>query len=600
MANYLVKESIVGNTSDGRPIYQARCKLCNKLFANDRSGYKHLRAVHQICSSAHNDIHKLDEFFEIQSNMPSISQENTIDERDVLLPEHSLNEHQRKLILLICNLGIPLQAISKREWMEFLEVIGANLLVQPKKLRSFIMIYKGEIMNKIRNAIAGKDFTLITDGGTVCERTYYVCIIFCDRKLYFAGLAHVTRSDHVSIAKGIHDVIDYYLKKGSNLIGIVSDNASNLLLATTDQSQPGPKMNLRNQITNIQSLINMKTLHISCGIHTANLILTDMMSDQGFKWFKEGLLKLFRFLREKDIRLLAREKNINSKIPLIQEIKWLCYLQAINFLCEFHIQIDEILKEKKEQKDTRIDIQRIPNEWNPYLQSLKPFCEFILISQKSSFLLYEFYQEQVNLLNIWSQINTKQSLMLCNFMKSRFTNTAYGSLAKLSWFLTKEGHDSCRNRFMLLFQPNILLIQNTEYLRKLIDEKKELLETFIKVHDFYGFMNGIQIIPILFDKFLLSFEFTLEPLKEQYTRLGCNVLRTNFGNISWSSFAITASRIVGLPASEAVAERVISQLTNLFPKHRSSSKPDLVEAQIMVRMQSIFDIENSVYDINAE
>ena len=132
---------------------------------------------------------------------------------------------------------------------------------------------------------------------------------------------HVLKSDHESVAKGLHAVIDYYLKKNSTLIGVVSDNASNILLATTDKSQPGSKINLQNQVTNIQSLIGMRTFHISCGIHTANLVLKDMMNDKGFKLFKEGMLKLFKFLREKDIRFIAKEKGIHLKIPLIQEIK---------------------------------------------------------------------------------------------------------------------------------------------------------------------------------------------------------------------------------------------------------------------------------------
>ena len=360
LSKYLQFGPVTGRTSDGRPVREAKCTLCHQIFSNDRSGYKHLKNIHNIANIVNNKgVRKLDEFFDINTNNAE-SFDNSVSQKEaeitVVLPTNTITQSQIRLILAICNLGIPLQTIGRREWMEFLAEVGAQVIVKPKKLRSLIMIYKTEIKSRIRREIKGKNITLITDGGTICDKTYYVCILFCDKRLYFGGLAHVERSDHESIAKGLYQVLSYYLKKDSSLIGIVSDNASNILLATTDKNQPGPKINLQNQVISVQKLFNMKTLHISCGIHTANLILKDMMIDPNFASFKNGLVKLFKFLREKDIRLLAREKGIHFKIPLIQEIKWLCYLQAINFINTFRNQINEILMEKYNSNDNRIDI----------------------------------------------------------------------------------------------------------------------------------------------------------------------------------------------------------------------------------------------------
>ena len=290
LSQYLTVGPLTGYTKDGRKIHEAKCKLCHQIFSNDRSGYKHLRNVHKISFNEHrSNIRKLDEFFDIQSNNFDDNGNNRqiMNETPINFPTNIITESQKKLVLAICKLGIPLQTIGRREWLEFLEQIGASFVIKPKKLRSLLMIYMAEIKNQIRREIAGKSFTLITDGGTVCNKTYYVCVIFCDRRLYFAGLAHVLKSDHESMAKGLHSVLEYYLKKNSTIIGVVSDNASNILLATTDKSQPGPKINLQNQVTNIQSLIGMRTLHISCGIHTSNLVLKDMMVNIIFHLFRK-------------------------------------------------------------------------------------------------------------------------------------------------------------------------------------------------------------------------------------------------------------------------------------------------------------------------
>ena len=81
-------------------------------------------------------------------------------------------------------------------------------------------------------------------------------------------------------------------------------------------------------------------------------------------------------------------------------------------------------------------------------------------------------------------------------------------------------------------------------------------------------------------------------MKIQLDRLGGIELKTQTSRIPWKDFCSTAQRLLELPASESVAERVISHMSLLFPASRYGSNVDLVDAQITVRIQEILDEHN--------
>ena len=120
-----------------------------------------------------------------------------------------------------------------------------------------------------------------------------------------------------------------------------------------------------------------------------------------------------------------------------------------------------------------------------------------------------------------------------------------------------------------------------------------MMHKFKQIYEFFGFPDGSQRIPPLFHQFLLHFNLTSEPMKIQLDRLGGMTLTTQTSCIPWKDFCSTAQRLLELPASESVAERVISHMSLLFPANRYGSNVDLVDAQITVRMQEVLDEYNS-------
>ena len=100
----------------------------------------------------------------------------------------------------------------------------------------------------------------------------------------------------------LEPVVRRITENGGTPVAIVTDNARNLKLATTDREQPGATIRTATQICSVQGLTGQRMLHISCSVRTAHLILKDMESRfPGFLVFKKGVKTLFAFLRQKTV-----------------------------------------------------------------------------------------------------------------------------------------------------------------------------------------------------------------------------------------------------------------------------------------------------------
>lgn len=112
------------------------------------------------------------------------------------------------------------------------------------------------------------------------------------------------------------------VKYGAIPAASCSDSARNYERATRE-----------NEFGTFQTATGLKILRIECGIHTAHLILDDLISkDPEFAEFKKNIESLCVYLRRKDIKVQSREALVIGKIPTVQNIKWLTYNEASTFI----------------------------------------------------------------------------------------------------------------------------------------------------------------------------------------------------------------------------------------------------------------------------
>ena len=184
--------------------------------------------------------------------------------------------------------------------------------------------------------------------------------MFCQRKLYFIDAVQIERSTHVHIAESISQWLQR-AKDGVFTTSIIKDNARNLLLATQDSKQLGPGATTQSQSTSVQKLTGNHMVHISCAVHTVNLALKDYGSAcEDFKHFIDGIGSLFAWMRQKDARQKLKSYNVNKKVPLIMETKWLCYYQAFGFLEAYREQVEMVMNELQGPKE--LPLRKVPEQ----------------------------------------------------------------------------------------------------------------------------------------------------------------------------------------------------------------------------------------------
>ena len=98
-------------------------------------------------------------------------------------------------------------------------------------------------------------------------------MLYVEGRFYFAEALHMKLTNHDGIASVLEPIIRNVCGHRGRPIAIVTGNA----LATTDCHQPGRTIDTSCQISSIQSLTGQKILfHISCTIHSAHSVLTDL------------------------------------------------------------------------------------------------------------------------------------------------------------------------------------------------------------------------------------------------------------------------------------------------------------------------------------
>ena len=588
-----INSTSTGQEKDGREIFSAVCDLCGLTLRNYRSSKKHIQQRHYQLLRDDNQ-YSLHAFFGgAEGGQEAETIEHDHESSDVVTPPtpSAIDESVVLLIRLVCRIGLPLCTLNSKHWQDFLQYFGSPMTIKPARLRSLLLIHAEEIKRRNFASLKHKFVTIITDGGTITDREFYIVLMYVEGKIYFAGALHLEKTCHSNIALALNPIVTEIADAGGIPIAIITDNARNLKLATTDRQQPEPHIDTGSQICSVQSLSHKQMLHICCTIHTANLILRDLEKElPGFVTFKRGIKDLFSFLRERKVRAALKAHGVTEKVKLIQEIKWLTYYQAFRYVTKYREQIEAVVRDPPRHVAKRLpDFKAIPEEWCEFLEALSPLGEFIVTIERNETRLCEVFDHLLQLRQKWDDIGGDLSCRLSRLLAARFDNTGDGLLAQVAFLFTPKGLLYFQRIFCVLNEPHE---EQPETYARCFRLRDALMLKFEQVYEYFGFPEGRQRVPPLFHQYLTHFTLTAEPMKIQLDRLGGMALTTQTSVIPWRDFCSTAQRLLELPASESVAERVISHMNLLFPSNRYGSKADLVDAQITVRIQEILDDYN--------
>jgi hypothetical protein len=142
-------------------------------------------------------------------------------------------------------------------------------------------------------------------------------------------------TDHLKIAKMLAAHVEALKGVGAATVAVVADNASNLR-RTFDQTK---------ERETLQSLVDSRIIDIRCFCHSLSLATTDLARIvPEFVFYRSELIALFAFVRAKKVQEFLRGMGVTGATPLIQEIKWMTWVEAGAYVGNNAVQIAEAIR----------------------------------------------------------------------------------------------------------------------------------------------------------------------------------------------------------------------------------------------------------------
>lgn len=551
-------------SSNGNIVKRGRCPICNAYFSNHRSYLNHVNI------SPNHSTEDFKQKIKNQTIIDCVSSEKidaNLSFPERIPPKCSLSNEEINLCQFLCTCSIPINIVTKKEFRVLMDNVKFTQVTR-NRARTLLLRYSNYLLDMTYFEMHDKQLSIISDGGTLNGRQFYVLAALTPQKSYFLDIIEMGKTDSESLLKAFEPIIKRVIDERCKIICFCTDNGSNLKKLTRS-SDP----------QSIQRKLKIKAFRISCCIHTGNLTIKDVAAKLPvFAFFKEKITSLLSWMRRN--KSICSSVNIEGKIPLIQPIKWKTYTIAAIFIINNTAKINMIL----EKHGKNIGFEKIPDKWLNFCTILKPLDKLITLCQRDRTLMYEFFAQQLQLLESWKKLiaSNEFSKTFIDCWNDRFIKTADLSIGKLAYVMTRSGR---------VWFKNLKVESNTRFMEEYshIKDRMKQFASFFKM--------GKDNFDRLFDNYLsATFQYEdrdpvcfweEQQIKEHqyYDDNGEKKV------ISWKDFSNVAKILVQLPSTEALCERVFSHLSCLFPINRQNSRSDLIHAQTIIRMYHILNHE---------
>ena len=586
--------SMVGTPTQkgGRKISKYKCHLCNHIFKNHRNAPSHcltcIASINKPKSQATIDsfvTHKTIETTPKESEVVVQPKEEETDETEIKY-QIPLSKRDKAIVELICDLNIPYTQLQSPSWNNFVKSLDQTYdLPTSEEIRKKIIQYSDYICNHTLKDLKGLTVGLAVDGASLRKHHFYAFVLIASDKVRLLDIAQLKDQKSETIAKALLKCYQQCKKYNIKIVGVVSDNAASLKAAIAG-SHP----------LHLPSLLGEAVIRVSCGAHTAQLVVGDVCKiSNDFHVFVLELLDMVKFISNHDE---AFKEVCPCKMPKYIATRWNTLHDVLDFVLSNKEQIDDFIRNtinaEEEQYNAKLEKyhtkvsngknakmpelpqypmqQSVPIYWNNYLdclEAIKSFTSFIEGDMVMQYQLYDAYEKTVEKLTELSSRGEIEKFF-CDLFISRFSSTANILIAKLAFIFTAEGLSSYRGGEM----------DDRENITSLLNE--------IAMEAFTEEEYAASFIIACFDEYIDEVDYPNRTANRFWKVMKEKTFQKpdlNGGNpISFEPLAKLAEVILHLPASEAIVERCFSAIKRLLNDYNGSMKLDLFIAQCKVKM----------------
>ncbi|KAK8836057.1 hypothetical protein M9Y10_040117 [Tritrichomonas musculus] len=561
-----------------RNIHFAKCSQCGEFFSNHRSYYNHKKIckktlVNQKC---------------ILNFTPEKVEEK---QRDV-------TAFQKKLIEMIIGTNMSFSQVEKPYFIELFTFLGVKETEIPTQyiLRKSIINYSEKIYRTNFSLLENETCSLVVDGSTSWSNTYYELAIYKPGMIKHYKLMRIGLSTAQHLSSIIKKTIQNLRDKNISIVGICTDNGPNLK-AACDQIQT----------EFLNGTCEFPLIRFACCAHTAQLIIKDLYhTGTFFGKIAAQSRKLVIWLKKQEIRNYSQKFNLNSP-PTFSEIRWNSIYFCIDYIYQNYYSINDIIEKFKYTKsDLKDDLNDI-NDYREIIQILEPINIFTCKVESNFATVGDSFKELLKLKEAISNIkNSKNQLhkIVLKKISDRFEDTCDSDVAELAYILTDEGRQWWNQKAK---KSNLIIrkltdLQNIDeheqkYLTDFLDEKERIKKKIENLSDSLK-LNRYNAVCAFYAFLNIDSSMYENPIQYWKDQTG-SVWIYDKKPIAVLDSSRIAIRILTLPCSEALCERMFSQLKYVHNARRNCLKEDILDSIINIRFEmniKSIDVSFEEYD----
>ena len=416
------------------------------------------------------------------------------------------------------------------------------------KLRDLMISLANDIKINIRQNLANQVVSLMIDGSKRWGKNYIAIVIFTVQRLYLYSLSYIPDEQGATIAQLIADVVNELKALNTEVIAINTDNAAN------------NKKALNGDVNSAQALSDSHFIRQPCAGHTLNLAIGDTFhrADSYFHFVIDDVRTLIHHAPKGTYREGYRLELLN--------IRWVSLFKCVDFI---YNHLDKY--KANPNPEVQYILQKIQHEinWDILHKVLLIFNNFLMHLEYNLSTIVDIIPAFLAAYKDLSQLPGNLPLLALNNLQNRFMTTCPLHLPWAAFLLTRDGLEFFRNpdnNFNRQYLVNSIIVALSNYMAERKIEQK-LIE--MNLHYFQDYLQNFSI------EAFTTFTSAYNMWKQ-------------LADIP-PSFRSLAKEILSIPSTETACERLFSALSAVTQSQMCNISPEMVNARLMVKFDSIFE-----------
>jgi hypothetical protein len=573
-------------TTQDNPAYHCFCPICKKQGDRDQINY-HLRS-----SCREKSGRTLQEIRDEFARLGGVEDVTAVRGKTVTprrrLPRDDgsavpLDSVTAAWVELLIESRLPLATADKVSHRDLASQLHITELLPRTVLgvRAAIIAHAACMRHELRLLVRGKAVTYIVDGWSKHGRHFYAQLFQTDTQIIFWKLSELEETDAGAIVGMAVTAIREASALDANVIGVCTDNASNLALA------------FQNASLALCAPDGIRIPHFRCGAHaTGRAVWAAAKADAPLALFLKQAKAVAVFIAWPAVLARLRAGGVKGKVPRMQEDKWQIYAELGAFMDGAQPFMNELVADSRlfAGRKRPADLPKVmESDFFATLDTMRTISLFLVSIEGERKTIADFFVEANRLMALLEEkaVADRGAQVLLDCFRERLHGSAVLGGARdaavdfaaceLAHVLTEDGGRWFQGRMREAWAGGDFIEGDVARAARmeLLVEEQSLQDKAVELAQMMGLLGRVTES---------DFRQTLHEQFRGDISWDCGEARMCVHpRVEFAALAVLRRRLLSIPATEAAAERVFSWFKWICGEDRWSANEDLLDAMITIR-----------------